>query len=114
MKLKLNKNLKVIKYLENDKILIEKYILKFKPQQIYILSGLSSVRKSFLNPIETYKSNIIKLFEILEICRKKNYQLKFIIQLPQIALEIKKKNVMKIQISHQLVHMLNQKVLLTG
>ena len=71
MKLKLNKNLKVIKYLENDKILIEKYILKFKPQQIYILSGLSSVRKSFLNPIETYKSNIIKLFEILEILEKK-------------------------------------------
>ena len=114
MKLKLNKNLKVIKYLENDKILIEKYILKFKPQQIYILSGLSSVRKSFLNPIETYKSNILKLFEILEICRKKKLSTKIYNSASTDCFGNQKKNVMKIQISHQLVHMLNQKVLLTG
>lgn len=48
---------------------INKKILKLKPFQIYNLSGQSSVSKSFNYPLETYESNIVLLFEILEFCR---------------------------------------------
>ena len=55
---------------------IEKKILKLKPSQIYMLSGLSSVSKSFSKPIEAYESNIIPIITILEICRKNNLPIK--------------------------------------
>ena len=75
-KLNLKKNLKIIQYSKNDKTFIKKNILKFKPIHIYFLSGLSSVKKSFLDPVEAYKSNIVTLFEILEICRKNKLSIK--------------------------------------
>ncbi len=75
-KLKILNQIKLIKHDINKKNFIEKHVLKFSPLQIYILSGLSSVSKSFKEPTETYKSNIVCLFEILEICRKKNLKIK--------------------------------------
>ena len=71
-----------------NQIIIKKYdpkfpkvilndIKKIKPDQIYYFSGQSSVGKSFLKPIETYKSNINLLFLILELIRvKKFYKIK--------------------------------------
>lgn len=70
-KLDLLNQIKLIKYKEDGKTLIISKILKFKPSQVYILSGLSSVGKSFLSPIDAYKSNLVILLDILEICRKK-------------------------------------------
>jgi len=55
---------------------VEKKVLQVKPSQIYILSGLSSVTESFDRPIEAYKSNIIPVLNILEICRKNNLKIK--------------------------------------
>ena len=74
------KNLKILgvekkinlkKYNDNNFNEILKYIMKYKPQEIYFFSGQSSVNFSFKNPLETYESNIIILFEILEILRIK-------------------------------------------
>jgi len=75
-KLSILDKVSLFEYLKNDNKFIEKKILKIKPSQIYILSGLSSVKKSFSSPIETYRSNIIIPFKILEICRKKKLDIK--------------------------------------
>ena len=75
-KLSILNKVSLFEYLKNDNKFIEKKILKIKPSQIYILSGLSSVKKSFSSPIETYRSNIIIPFKILEICRKKKLDIK--------------------------------------
>ena len=75
-KLSILDKVSLFEYLKNDNKFIEKKILKIKPSQIYILSGLSSVKKSFSSPIETYRSNIIVPFKILEICRKKKLDIK--------------------------------------
>ena len=75
-KLSILEKISLFEYLENNNKFLEKKILKIKPSQIYILSGLSSVKKSFSSPIETYRSNIIVPFKILEICRKKKLDIK--------------------------------------
>ena len=75
-KLSILDKVSLFEYLKNENKFIEKKILKIKPSQIYILSGLSSVKKSFSSPIETYRSNIIIPFKILEICRKKKLDIK--------------------------------------
>ena len=75
-KLSILNKVNLFEYLKNDNKFIEKKILKIKPSQIYILSGLSSVKKSFSSPIETYRSNIIIPFKILEICRKRKLDIK--------------------------------------
>ena len=74
-RLNILQKVKLIKYNDNNERLVEKKLLKFQPSQIYMLSGLSSVSKSFSQPIETYKSNIITLFKILEFCRKKKLKI---------------------------------------
>jgi GDPmannose 4,6-dehydratase len=75
-KLSILKKINLCQYSEKKTDFIEKYILKYKPSQIYYLSGLSSVSKSFFDPLDTYKSNIIVLFKILEICRKNKSKIK--------------------------------------
>ena len=52
---------------------IEKVILKFKPLQIFHLAGQSSVGISFNKPFETYKSIIEGTLNLLEICRRNEY-----------------------------------------
>ena len=76
VKLKILKKINLLKFDPFNLEFIEKKILQLKPSQIYILSGLSSVAKSFDEPLEAYKSNIIPVFNILEICRKNNLQTK--------------------------------------
>tara|TARA_Y100000389_G_scaffold205012_1_gene261955 strand:- start:7703 stop:8653 length:951 start_codon:yes stop_codon:yes gene_type:complete len=75
-KLSILKKINLFQYSEKKTDFIEKCILKYKPSQIYYLSGLSSVSKSFLEPLDSYKSNIIVLFNILEICRKNKLKIK--------------------------------------
>jgi GDPmannose 4,6-dehydratase len=76
-KLDILNQINLIKYKEDDcGALIANKMLKLKPSQVYILSGLSSVGKSFLSPTETYKSNLIILLSILETCRKKKLSTK--------------------------------------
>ena len=75
-KLSILDKVNIIQYSEQNITFFEKKILELKPTQIYILSGLSSVNESFSYPLETYKSNIIVLFKILEICRNKKLKIK--------------------------------------
>ena len=70
-KLNILNKVNLIKYSEEKNKLIERKILKLNPSQIYVLSGLSSVGKSFFFPVDAYRSNLITLFKILEVCRKK-------------------------------------------
>ena len=72
IKLNILQKIKLIKFTQLNLKFVEKKILKFKPSQIYMLSGLSSVAKSFDRPIRAYESIIIPVFTILEICRKNN------------------------------------------
>jgi GDPmannose 4,6-dehydratase len=67
--MKILNQVNLIEYNENNpKTVIEK-IKQYKPKEIYYFSGQSSVGKSFLNPIDTYSSNINLLFYILEFCK---------------------------------------------
>ena len=65
------KKIKLRKYSEKNSKIILKDIIKQKPSEIYFFSGQSSVNYSFKKPIETYRSNINILFEILELLREK-------------------------------------------
>ncbi len=70
--LKITKRINLIKYNDDNPKIILKNILRLKPNEIYFFSGQSSVNLSFKKPIETYESNLIILFEILELLRLKN------------------------------------------
>ena len=52
---------------------IEKVTLKFKPLHIFNLAGQSSVGISFDKPFETYKSIMEGTLNLLEICRRNEY-----------------------------------------
>ena len=75
-KLSILEKVNLFQYSNKKSNFIEKCVLKYKPSQIYYLSGLSSVSKSFFDPLDTYNSNIILLFRILEICRKNKLKIK--------------------------------------
>lgn len=70
LKLKIYNKIKFIEYKNFSKI--KKNFQKKKPDHIYFLSGESNVGKSFQKPINTYRSNMLMLINILEYCRKKN------------------------------------------
>ena len=44
------------------------------PDEIYCLAAQSSVGNSFINPLETIKSNTLGTLNILEACKELNYQ----------------------------------------
>ena len=78
IKLNILNKIKIKKYNHNDPKVVLNDIKKIKPDQIYYFSGQSSVGKSFLKPLETYKSNVDLLFLILELIRiNKFYKIKF-------------------------------------
>lgn len=69
-RLKIFNKIKIIEYNNfND---IKKIFLKNTPHHTYFLSGASNIGRSFLDPINTYKSNILLYANILEYCREKN------------------------------------------
>ncbi len=53
----------------NDYISLKKTVLKFQPDIIFHLAAQSLVKKSYENPTETWKSNLIGTINILEILR---------------------------------------------
>jgi GDPmannose 4,6-dehydratase len=55
---------------------IYQFIKKISPNEIYYLAGQSSVNISFNKPVETYVSNNLTLFYILEFCRFFNKKIK--------------------------------------
>lgn len=69
-KLEIKKKINLIlsKNLKKDQI--DQIISKTSPDEIYYLAGQSSVGLSFKDPIETYVSNNLSLFYILDYCRK--------------------------------------------
>ena len=74
LKLGINEKFKVIPAdLTNHKEIIE-LIQDHQPSEIYNLSAQSSVGLSFQKPIETYDSIINTTYNLLEICKKINYQ----------------------------------------
>ena len=73
---------KRIKHLSLDisKIeLLNKVIKKSNPEIIFHLAGQSMVKKSFLNPLETWKTNSLGTINILECLRKNNKKCSLII-----------------------------------
>ena len=68
-KLNIKKKIKLILCNRFNKNNINNIINKISPDEIYYLAGQSSVGISFIKPIETYKSNNLCLFYILEYCR---------------------------------------------
>tara|TARA_B100000575_G_scaffold104151_1_gene83032 strand:+ start:1864 stop:2835 length:972 start_codon:yes stop_codon:yes gene_type:complete len=52
-------------------------ISHYKPDEIYNLSGLSSVYQSFQEPYEAYLSNVIPVLNILEIIKNSSRSIKF-------------------------------------
>ena len=78
IRVKILNKIKIKKYNhENPKVILYD-IKKIHPNEIYYLSGQSSVGKSFFNPLETYKSNIELPFLILEFIRfNKLFKIKF-------------------------------------
>ena len=69
-RLKIYKQIKFIKY--KNFSCVKKIFLKNIPDHIYFLAGVSSVGNSFQQPIDTYKSNILMLTNIIEYCRERN------------------------------------------
>jgi len=77
IKLNILSKIKIKKYNHKVPKVVLNDIKKIRPDQIYYFSGQSSVGKSFLKPLETYKSNIDLLFLILEFIRvNKLYKIK--------------------------------------
>lgn len=74
-KLNIIKKIKIIQYY-NVRIIKNK-ILKIKPSEIYFLSGQSSVKFSFTEPIITYKANTLFVTELLEFLRLKKIKSSF-------------------------------------
>lgn len=75
-KLNIEKKIKLILCNNFDKNNINNIISKIFPDEIYYLAGQSSVGISFKKPIETYKSNNLCLFYILEYCRTNRKKIK--------------------------------------
>ena len=59
-----------------NRVKINNLISKISPDEIYYLSGQSSVELSFKEPVSTYISNNLVLFNILEYCRIYNKKIK--------------------------------------
>ena len=88
VKLDVLQKINLVQFSNFNKKKLYSIILKIKPSEIYYLAGQSSVERSFTNPLDTYASNNLTLFYILEFCRKFNKKIKYIILLLQNVLEI--------------------------
>lgn len=75
--LEIDKLCKIYKCNLNDRFEVNYLINKIKPDEIYNLSGLSSVAKSFIMPYEAYDSIINSTVNILESIRKNKRNIRF-------------------------------------
>lgn len=53
-----------------DKNLLEETFLKYKPNIVFHLAAQPLVRYSYLNPVETFETNIMGTINVFESCRK--------------------------------------------
>ena len=77
IRLKVYKYVSVYLLIKPSQEKVNKLINKISPDEIYYLSGISSVVNSFKDPVNAYLSNNLTLFYILEIARKINPKIKF-------------------------------------
>ena len=70
------KKVKIIKYNIIDFLGIKKLIKIIKPDEIYYLCGKSSVTQSFIDPVDSFKSNTLGLLNILDVVKKTNKKIK--------------------------------------
>src|ERR1700739_708110 len=57
----------------NDLKRLTKVIKKHKPQIVFHLAAQSLVRKSYINPVETYTTNILGTLNVLEAVRSSGH-----------------------------------------
>ena len=76
IKLGINKKINLFLSKNLNKNEIKNIIVSVSPKEIYYLAGQSSVGISFKQPFQTYKSNNLGLFHILEHCRIYNKKIK--------------------------------------
>ena len=69
-KLKIADQIEICSLDTTEVLHIQKVIKKINPNEIYHLSGQSSVGRSFIDPIDTYKSIVLETLSLLEACRK--------------------------------------------
>jgi len=67
---------KIIKCNVIDFLAVKKLIKIIKPDEIYYLCGKSSVTQSFINPVDSFKSNTLGLLNILDTVKKTNKKIK--------------------------------------
>jgi GDPmannose 4,6-dehydratase len=70
------KKVKIIKCNVIDFLGIKKLIKTIKPDEIYYLCGKSSVTQSFIDPVDSFKSNTLGLLNILDVVKKTNKKIK--------------------------------------
>jgi len=70
------KKVKIIKCDIADFFAVKKLIKKIKPDEIYYLCGKSSVTQSFIDPVDSFKSNTLGLLNILDTVKKTNKKIK--------------------------------------
>ena len=75
--LKINKDVKILKIDSLDENKIRNIIRHESLDEIYNLSGISSVSDSFKNPIKTFKANTINCLQILNSIYEVNKKIKF-------------------------------------
>jgi GDPmannose 4,6-dehydratase len=75
-RLKVLEKIKIIKCNIADFLAVKRLVKKIKPDEIYYLCGQSSVTKSYINPVESFRSNTLGLLNILEIVKKTNKKIK--------------------------------------
>ena len=75
--LKINKDVKILKIDSSDENKIKNIIKNESLDEIYNLSGISSVSDSFKNPIKTFKANTISCLQILNYIYEVNKKIKF-------------------------------------
>ena len=70
------KKVKIIKCNIINFFEIKKLIKIIKPDEIYYLCGKSSVTQSFINPVDSFKSNTLGLLNVLDTVKKTNKKIK--------------------------------------
>ena len=70
---KINLGIKDIRVDIRDRKILQKKIIKFKPNFIFHLAAQSLVSLSYKNPIETWQTNVFGTLNVLEAVRNINF-----------------------------------------
>jgi len=56
-----------------DKKLLQKVILEYKPDIVFHLAAQPIVKQSYIDPVETFETNVLGTLNVVEACRKANF-----------------------------------------